>query len=468
MTSLWMEHFTLDLGRPTEDLLMLDPAQCEPWPELNPRQHFDEDSLAKLEASIQEHGVLQNVVVHDRGDVQPYEKRFWIVAGESRWRCALKVAQRLPARARQFTEAQALHIALLENLQRNNLLPREEGRGFAKALALEPGLTQEQLGARYGRDQSYVSGRIRLLELPDSVGELVDVGIIPSTFARDHLFKWMGEEKAEQLYNTLVTLIMTRPEGAEQPVTKPWLVQHVESLQRILAAKPATPAAAPTTPPKKTVATKQDKRKEKARAAVQEDLIGSGSAADDSDGEETDVTTDVDQDSSLESAGAEGDAQAGTVGDGSAVPAADASEAEFVEPQDSDQQPGETTGILSDDVQPIDATPQADTPPAPEEGVDEVAEEAEPEVASAEVDDRPALRGVVNALKGMLDQNWSIGVQLNKPATSDEIILSVMPKMRAGKVISGVTPLVIHGTADDLDARLYESLRAYAAQFIEE
>src|SRR5690606_10688280 len=132
--------------------------------------------------------------------------------------------RRLPARVRHFTEAQALTLALLENIQRNDLTPIEEAEGFARLLALDSSLTQAKLAETFGKkDQSYVANRLRLLKLPDSVKQLVSNGTLPHTLARDQLLPWLEHDEAVQqrLFGTLIQLINGR--GDDAPVSGAWL-----------------------------------------------------------------------------------------------------------------------------------------------------------------------------------------------------------------------------------------------------
>jgi len=252
----------MEFDGPVEDLVYFDPQDLEPWPDLNPRKAFDPEKLAELEASIEEHGVLQNIVVHDRGKpslvtlaANPQWKRYWIVVGETRWRAATNKRRRLPARVRHFTEAQALTLALLENIQRNDLTPIEEAEGFARLLALDSSLTQAKLAETFGKkDQSYVANRLRLLKLPDSVKQLVSNGTLPHTLARDQLLPWLEYDEAVQqrLFGTLIQLINGR--GDDAPVSGAWLRATVDKLQSFIvtttngASKPATPAKKTTKP----------------------------------------------------------------------------------------------------------------------------------------------------------------------------------------------------------------------------
>lgn len=163
---------------PTGDLM--------PWENLNPRTHFDEAQLEELAESIRQSGVIEPIIVHRRaGDTW---SKGLILAGERRWRAAVRAGlATMPCLVREYTETEALEVAIVENAQRSDLSPVEEARGFRKWLAAEPGRTQQQLAERIGFRQTTVSNRIRLLELPPEILDLVEGGTVPIGAARDLL-----------------------------------------------------------------------------------------------------------------------------------------------------------------------------------------------------------------------------------------------------------------------------------------
>jgi ParB family transcriptional regulator, chromosome partitioning protein len=136
-----------------------------------PRRHFDEDGLQALAGSLGEQGVLQPVLVRPKAG-GTYE----LIAGERRWRAAqLAGLQSIPALVRQRDDAEALELALIENMARQDLNPAEEARACA-ALVEELGLTREEVGRRVGRSRVAVSNLLRLLDLPDEVLEMLETG----------------------------------------------------------------------------------------------------------------------------------------------------------------------------------------------------------------------------------------------------------------------------------------------------
>ena len=139
-------------------MVRLPLASIRPNPR-QPRKRFAEESLKELADSIREKGLLQPLLVRPQGD--GYE----LVAGERRYRAALMAGlQEVPAVVKDLTDREALELALVENLQREDLSPVEEARGY-QAL-LEMGLTQEEVARRVGKARSTVANALRLLQLP--------------------------------------------------------------------------------------------------------------------------------------------------------------------------------------------------------------------------------------------------------------------------------------------------------------
>jgi ParB family chromosome partitioning protein len=158
------------------DLLV---AEIHPNP-LQPRRQFSAASLQELADSLKQHGLLQPVVV-SRGSTGGYE----LIAGERRWRAArLAGLERIPAVLREPEgDADQLALALIENLQREDLTPIEEARAYHH-LRAELGLSQEEIARRVGKERSTVANALRLLQLPLAVQELVDGGELSAGHAR--------------------------------------------------------------------------------------------------------------------------------------------------------------------------------------------------------------------------------------------------------------------------------------------
>lgn len=144
-----------------------------------PRKTFDQESLAELADSIATHGVLQPILVRASGN-----GRYQIIAGERRWRAAkLAGLSEIPAVILDRDDLAAAEIALVENLQREDLNPIEEALAF-KSLSEEFGLTQEELSRRVGKSRSAVANATRLLELPDEAKAMVSSGALSAGHAR--------------------------------------------------------------------------------------------------------------------------------------------------------------------------------------------------------------------------------------------------------------------------------------------
>ena len=143
-----------------------------------PRKQFDEDALMELSESIKQYGVLHPLLVSDKKDY--YE----IVAGERRWRAAKKAnLKEIPAVIRKYSEEQVAEIALIENLQRENLNPIEEAIGY-NLLMDEFNLTQELISQRVGKSRSAIANSLRLLSLEDEIQKMLILGTLTSGHAR--------------------------------------------------------------------------------------------------------------------------------------------------------------------------------------------------------------------------------------------------------------------------------------------
>lgn len=145
---------------------------------LQPRKDFDEEAIASLAGSIKDHGLLQPIVV------RPFGRSYQIVAGERRWRAA-RVAgiDEVPVVIKDLTDAETMQIALIENLQRENLNPVEEALCF-KELSEKYGMTQERIAEITGRSRSSVANAVRILGLPEEVTELIKEGLISTGHAK--------------------------------------------------------------------------------------------------------------------------------------------------------------------------------------------------------------------------------------------------------------------------------------------
>ena len=158
-----------------------------------PRRHFDEDSLEELAASIRTRGLIQPIVV------RPHGHRYQIVAGERRWRAAQRARlHELPVIVRDLSDAETLEIALLENIQRQDLNAIEEAEAYRKLIA-EYGHTQDALGRLVHKSRSHVANLLRLLDLPDSVRKRVESGELSMGHARALVTALDPEALAEEV-----------------------------------------------------------------------------------------------------------------------------------------------------------------------------------------------------------------------------------------------------------------------------
>lgn len=158
--------------------------------EFNPRKRFDQDALEELAADIRIHGVLEPIVLRPI-PAESGEKRYWIIAGERRWRAArIAGLESIPAMVRYGIDDK-LHIelAIVENLQRRDIDPIDEAHAFRSLIDL--GRTQKEIGEMVGRKQAAISKALGLLKLPESVRDMISAGEISAAHG-NHLAKWVG------------------------------------------------------------------------------------------------------------------------------------------------------------------------------------------------------------------------------------------------------------------------------------
>ena len=143
-----------------------------------PRSAIDPERLAELAASIRASGIVQPILVRRRGE------RYQIIAGERRWRAAQALGlASVPVTLRDVPDEQLLELALVENVQREDLTPLEEAQAFQR-MQSELGLTQEEIARRVGRDRTTIANTLRLLRLPRELRELVAEGALDAGHAR--------------------------------------------------------------------------------------------------------------------------------------------------------------------------------------------------------------------------------------------------------------------------------------------
>lgn len=217
---------------PEKGLTTLRVSLIEPNPG-QPRRKFDEDALKALADSIREHGLIQPIAVRKDGE------RYRIIAGERRWRaCRMAGIREIPAVVLEADELKTLELALVENLQREDLNPIEEAESF-QALISRFGLTQEDAAKRVGRSRPAVANALRLLSLSEDIRKLVQDGQLSAGHARA-LLSIADEEK--------------RAEIARLTVENDLSVREVEAIAADIRAqaeqeKPEEKAAAPAKDP---------------------------------------------------------------------------------------------------------------------------------------------------------------------------------------------------------------------------
>ncbi len=191
-----------------EGLAALSIAAIEPHPD-QPRRYFDEDALEELAASIAARGVIQPVIVRPLGS-----GKYQLVAGERRWRAAQKAQlHEIPALIRDLSERDVMALALIENIQREDLNPVEEARAYQRLSELED-MTQAEIARLVEKSRSHVANLQRLLALPEEVLGHLEAGRLDMGHAR----ALIGRDNAAELAN--------------QAIAKKLSVREVEKLAR--------------------------------------------------------------------------------------------------------------------------------------------------------------------------------------------------------------------------------------------
>lgn len=156
---------------------------------LQPRNYFDEKKLQELVTSIEEHGVLQPVVV------QKSDSGYELIVGERRWRASKKLGlKKIPAVIREVSDAQSLEIAIIENIHRQDLNPIEEAEAYGR-LANEFALTQEMVAKKVGKSRAAVANTLRLLKLSRNIKE----DLISEKISMGHARALLGLENSKQM-----------------------------------------------------------------------------------------------------------------------------------------------------------------------------------------------------------------------------------------------------------------------------
>ena len=207
-----------------------------------PRRLMDEEGLQELAASIAERGVLQPVLARRLDGQDGYE----IIAGERRWRAAqLAQLHDIPVLVRDFSDREAQEVALVENLQRQDLSPLEEAEGYRR-LMQDHGHTQEDVARGVGKSRSHIANTLRLLTLPDGVRRLLEEGKLSAGHARALLACAEPEQAARTVVERGLNVRQTEAlagagrtpavESRPQPAAAPAKDPDTAALERDLAA----------------------------------------------------------------------------------------------------------------------------------------------------------------------------------------------------------------------------------------
>ena len=188
-----------------------------------PRKYFDDDKLEELVTSIRDNGVLQPIVV------QKVEAGYELVVGERRWRASKKAGlKKIPAVIREVTDAQALELAIIENIHRQDLNPIEEADAYAR-LADEFALTQEMIAKRVGKSRTAVANTLRLLKLSRNIKE----DLISGKISMGHARALLGLDNAGQME-------ALRKEILKQDLTVRQTESRVSRLKQSVSKKPVS------------------------------------------------------------------------------------------------------------------------------------------------------------------------------------------------------------------------------------
>lgn len=191
-----------------------------------PRKRFDEKDLEELTDSIRQNGVLQPILVRRNGE------KYEIVAGERRYQAARAAGlTEVPVIIREISDEDVFKLALIENLQRSDLTPLEEARGYRR-LIKDKGLTQEELAKALSKSRSAITNTLRLLDLPNEVQEYVEAGAItagharailavPSEEGRIRLAKKVVDERLSVRQTESLAPLFSSTDNDERPARQP-------------------------------------------------------------------------------------------------------------------------------------------------------------------------------------------------------------------------------------------------------
>ena len=239
LSALLGDDFSADFTAPSSTIPLSQIESCRN----QPRKSFDQEKLEELAESIRQHGVIQPLTV--RKLASGY---YQIIAGERRWRAArLAELTEIPAVVIEADDRKAMELAMIENLQREDLNPMEEAQGY-RTLVETYGMTQEQAAQRVGKSRSAVANAMRLLDLSDAIQGLVEEGNLSAGHARAILplspivrmeavktviASGLSVRQTEQL----VKRLLARDEEEKKPKPPVPAVDYVAEAERSLSAR---------------------------------------------------------------------------------------------------------------------------------------------------------------------------------------------------------------------------------------
>ena len=238
----------LDALIPTEkpaagyNYMLLDIEEMVPNA-FQPRRDFDEDAMGELVSSIREKGIIQPLIVRKA------ENGYEIIAGERRWRAARKAGvTKVPVIIKEASDREALELALVENLQREDLNPIEEATAYEQ-LIKEFGLTHEEISERIGKERSTITNQLRLLKLPEEVKQALMEGKITAGHARavlslqssigvKEVLETITKEKLSVRKTERLVQKLSRHEGlAQLESPSPYMAHFIDELKRKLGTQ---------------------------------------------------------------------------------------------------------------------------------------------------------------------------------------------------------------------------------------
>ena len=237
--AIWEDNdFLIEQPQAGEGIQTLRISDIEPNRD-QPRKVFDEDALQSLANSIEQHGLIQPLLV------EPLENgRYRIIAGERRWRaCRIAGVEEVPVVIRSLTKQQNMEIALIENLQREDLNPVEEALGY-KSLQDVYHMTQEEIAKSVGKSRPAVANALRLLSLPEQIMDFVASGELSTGHAK--ALMPLGEEHMLALANRIISegLTVRQTEALVKKALMPAKEKPTFDREVVLALKEMERAAA--------------------------------------------------------------------------------------------------------------------------------------------------------------------------------------------------------------------------------